>query len=243
MRKFLRDKFVLSAVFPEEMSHLSDVLNNSIQTEGTLLEMSTRSELFSDLIISLELPNPTEISYSQTSAQVPLAPFKRKALDRIEVENLKEMYQIMYDNVRHVSYFYKSFKRLFYAGYYYHADSKNDSNASIVNAKWLDESKRPAIIRGFMIHDVVVEKQNGKSQKITHVLADVEWYAKYHGTNICSSPLEMWSSKFEVYSSFCYMPVCRIQQKCVAVEASFKRSNNVRDNLNVIIPLPSAISV
>jgi len=45
MRKFLRDKFVLSAVFPEEMSHLSDVLNNSIQTKGTLLEMSTRSEL------------------------------------------------------------------------------------------------------------------------------------------------------------------------------------------------------
>jgi len=155
------------------------------------------------------------------------------------------MYQIMYDNdnVRHVSYFYQSFKRLFYAGYYYHADSKNDSNASIVNAKWLDESKRPAIIRGFMIHDVVVEKQNGKSQKITHVLADVEWYAKYHGTNIYSSPLEMWSSKFEDYSSFCYMPVCRIQQKCVAVEAQGAQAHYVRDNLNVIIPLPSAISV
>lgn len=243
MRKFLRDRFVLSATFPDEMIHLGDMLNNSITAKGTLLEMSKRSEDYTDLI-NLELLNSSEINYSKTCLQVPLPPFKRKALDGVEMENLKAVYEFMYpnDKVRHISHFYQSFKCLFYAGSYYHADHKNNSSASVVSAKWLDESKRPAILRGFLRHDIVIEKSNGKVQKITHILADVQWFAKYHRDNFYAHPVEVWSRDFEQYSSFSFMPVSRIQEKCIVVEATFKRGS-IKENINVIIPLLSAITI
>ena len=99
--------------------------------------------------------------------------------------------------------------------------------------------KRPAIVREFMQHDVFLVDENNKSQRITHVLAYVQQYTYYFGTNIYSYPTEIWANKFEPYSNFSYMPVGRIQQKCVAVKATLK-GNNQREKINVIIPLPSA---
>ena len=240
MRKFSRDKHVLTATFPEEMAHFTQLSENAAKPKGTLLEMTIGSEQYSEMI-ELGRGDPFEVNFTKTSAQVPLSPLKRKALEQIEMECLKEMYKLIYacDKIRHVSSFCQSFNNLLYAGSHYRSDRSNDDSASIVTAKWLGEMKRPAIVREFMLHDVVLVDENNKAQRITHVLAYVQWYTHYFGTNIYSYPIEIWANKFEPYSNFSYMPVGRIQQKCVAVKATLK-GNNQREKINVIIPLPSA---
>ena len=92
------------------------------------------------------------------------------------MECLKEMYKLIYacDKIRHVSSFCQSFNNLLYGGSHYRSDRSNDDSASIVTAKWLGEMKRPAIVREFMLHDVVLVDENNKAQRITHVLAYVQ---------------------------------------------------------------------
>lgn len=80
-----------------------------------------------------------------------------------------------------------------------------------------DDSSRPAIIRDFLQHDVVIKMENGKSQKITHLLALVEWYARHPQCNRYSKPVEIWANHFEsvIPEHAFYVPVGRFQSSCV----------------------------
>lgn len=241
MRKFSRDRHVSAAKFPEEMAHFKQILESESKPKGTLLEMTVASEQYAEML-GLERGNPLELNFSKTKSQVPLSPLKRKALDQKKIRSLEEMYKLMYasDKIRHVSRFCQSFNRLLYAGNQYKSDFKFDDNASIITANWLDDLKRPAVIREFMLHDIILADDNNRKQKVTHVLAYVEWYTSYLGTNIYSDPVEIWGNLFEPYSKFSFMPVGRIQQKCIAVKGKVKSNSSQRVEINVIIPLPSA---
>ena len=64
-------------------------------------------------------------------------------------------------------------------------------------AQWFDDSSRPAIIREFLQHDVVVKMESGKSQRVTHLLALVEWHARHPQRNRYSKSVEVWPNYFE----------------------------------------------
>ena len=85
-----------------------------------------------------------------------------------------------------------------YKGYRYTADSTCDQKASTVITQWFDDYSRPSIIREFMQHDVVIKMENEKSQKITHIPALVEWYARHPQCNRYSKPVEVWANHFEL---------------------------------------------
>ena len=88
---------------------------------------------------------------------------------------------------------------------------------SSVITQWFDDSSRPAIIRDFLQHDVVIKMENGKSQKIPHLLALVEWYARHPQCNRCLKPVEIWANHFEsvIPEHAFYVPVGRFQSSCV----------------------------
>lgn len=88
------------------------------------------------------------------------------------------------------------------------------------------------------MHDVILKVENNSQQKVTHVLAKVDWYSTYSGSNIYSHPVETWSTVYEPYSKFSFMPVGRFQQKCVVVRGTVKASGNRKDQVNIVIPLP-----
>ena len=97
------------------------------------------------------------------------------------------------------------------------ADSACNQQPSTVITQWFDDSSRPAIIRDFLQHDVVIKMENGKSQKITHLLALVEWYARRPQCNRYSKPVEIWANHFEsvIPEHAFYVPVGRFQSSCV----------------------------
>ena len=111
----------------------------------------------------------------------------------------------------HVSSFCDKFKHLLYKGYCYTAVSACNKQASTVIRQWFDDSSRPAIIRDFQQHDVIIRMENGKSQKITHLLALVEWYARHPQFNRYSKLVEVWANHFEsvIPEHAFYVPVER----------------------------------
>lgn len=239
MRKFDRDKQVMMSQFPKEMAHVTQIIESATNPKGTLLEMTLPSKQYLEML-SLQMSSPLEVNFAKTPDQVPLLPMKRKALEQGEKRKLEEMYALIYDtsNIKYVSKFCQSFTRLSYTGNLYSSSTTKDDNASIITATWCDEMKRPGILRGFLLHDVILKVENNSQQKNTHVLAKVDWYSTYSGANIYSHPVETWSTVYEPYSKFSFMPVGRFQQKCVVVRGTVKASGNRKDQVNIVIPLP-----
>lgn len=247
MRKFLREKQLTRTVFPEGMEEFQQLLDCDGRQKGTLLETSVQVQLFSTMIES-ETGSPAEVNLSKTKTQVALPPIKRDALDDTDVRRLQNMYETMYaaGRILHVSSFCDKFKHLLYKGYRYTADSANNQQASTVIAQWFDDSgSRPAIIREFLQHDVVVKMENGKSQRITHILALVEWYARHPQCNRYSKPVEVWANHFEsvIPEHAYYVPVGRFQSNCVSVRFQVPLMRHQQQKVYVIIPLPNSVRV
>ena len=118
-----------------------------------------------------------------------------------------------------ISSFCDKFKCLFYKGCRYISNPSNYQLASTIFAQWFDDTSRPAVIREFLQHDVVVQVENGKSQRITHILALVEWYVRHPQCNKYSKPVEVWANHFEtvIPGHAYYVPVGRFQSNCVSV--------------------------
>ena len=63
-------------------------------------------------------------------------------------------------------------------------------------------------------------RENGKLERITHILASVEWYYVHPMRNMYhSKPVEVWANHFEsdVPSHAFYDPVARTQCNCISV--------------------------
>lgn len=177
------------------MTALHQILDCNERQRGTLGEMSVRAQLFTNMV-HCETGNPLEVNFSKTEAQIPLPPIKRSAIDMSDVKLLEKTYEKIYPAARilQISSFCDKFKFLLYKGYRYTSSFINDQQASTVIAQWFDGTCRPAIIREFLQHDVVIQMENGKSQRITHILALVEWYARHPQHNRYSKPVEVWAS-------------------------------------------------
>ncbi len=246
MRKFLRDKELKKTIFPEGMEGFQQLLDCEEKQKGTLLEASVRVQQFGSMIES-QTGSPTDVNLSKTKAQVPLPPIKRDAIEADDVGRLQKTYEAMYaaGRILHVSSFCDKFKHLLYKGYRYTADPACHQQASTVIAQWFDDSSRPAIVREFLQHDVVVKMDNGKSQKITHLLALVEWYARHPQCNRYSKPVQVWANHFESITpehAF-FVPVGRFQSNCVSVKYHVPLLRHQQDKVNVIIPLPNSVRV
>lgn len=177
MRKFFRERDLKRTVFPEGREEFQQRLDHGERQKGTLGETSVRAQLFLNMI-QCETGNPLEVNLSKTEAQVPLPPIKRNVIDYSDVKLLAKTYEKMYPAARilQISSFCDKFKYLLYMGYRYSANFSNCQQASTVLAQWFDDTSRPAVVREFLQHDVVVQTENGKSQRVTHILALVEWY-------------------------------------------------------------------
>ena len=150
-------------------------------------------------MVQSETGSPGNVNLNKTKTQVPLPPIKRDAIESDDVRRLQKTYEAMYASGRiiHVSSFCDKFKYLLYKGCRYTENMACNQQASAVITQWFDDSSRSAIIRDFLQHDVVIKMENGKSQKITHHLALVEWYARHPQCNRYSKPVEVWANHFK----------------------------------------------
>ena len=244
MRKFLREQKLKNSSFPEDMQEIQQLIDSAVKQKGTLLQTAVDPKLFTSIVASLD-GNPQATDFSKTDAQFPLPPVWKTAVNADYVKKLRHMYEYIYPNLRilHVSSFCHTFKHLLLSGCHYQSHSTDNQQASTVFAVWFDSAKRPAVIREFLSHDITIVKENGKSERIVHVLAKIEWYVKHPlCTARYSSPLQIWSNDFEysvpLHASF--MPVARIQESCVAVKTVLMVSGRQKENVNVIISLPKA---
>lgn len=246
MRKFLRERDLRKTGFPDGMTALHQILDCNERQRGTLGEMSVRAQLFTNMV-HCETGNPLEVNFSKTEAQIPLPPIKRSAIDMSDVKLLEKTYEKIYPAARilQISSFCDKFKFLLYKGYRYTSSFINDQQASTVIAQWFDGTCRPAIIREFLQHDVVIQMENGKSQRITHILALVEWYARHPQHNRYSKPVEVWASHYESITPnhAYYVPIGRFQYNCVSVRYHVPLLRHQQDKVTVIIPLPKSTVV
>lgn len=246
MRKFLREKELMRTPFPEGMEEFQQLLYCENKQKGTLLEASVGLQLFSNMIES-EIGNPADVDLSKSETQVPLPPIKRDAIESADVRKLQKTYERMYAarRILHIPSFCDKFKHLLYKGCRYTSDLTAHQQASRVFLQWFDDSSRPAVIREFLQHDVVVEMNCGKSQRVTHILALVEWYARHPQCNRYSKPVEVWANYFEslVPEHAHYVPVGRFQSNCVSVRYQVPVLNHQYEKVNVIIPLLNSVRV
>ena len=246
MRKFLRERELMRTVFPEGMEEFQQLLYCEGKQKGTLLEASVRAQLFCNMVVS-ETGNPANANLSKTETQVPLPPIKRDAIEGPDLRRLQKTYGKMYaaGRILHVSNFCDKFKHLLYKDCRYMADLGSHQQASTVFAQWFDDSSRPAIIREFLQHDVVVKMESGKSQRVTHLLALVEWYASHPQRNRYSKPVEVWANYFEsiIPEHAYYVPVGRFQSNCVSVKYQVPLLHHQQEKVFVLIPLLNSVRV
>ena len=218
MRKFIREKELKRAIFSGGMEEFQQLLDCEGKQKGTLLEASVSFQQFCNMFES-ETGSPVYVNLSKTETQVPLPPIKRDAIESDDVRRLQKTYEAIYAGGRiiHVPSFCDKFKHLLYEGYRCMADSACNQQASTVITQWFDDSNRPAIIRDFLQHDVFIKMENRKSQKITPLLALVEWYARHPQCNRYLKPVEIWATHFEsvIPELALYVPVGRFQSSCV----------------------------
>lgn len=247
MRKFLREQELMNSKFPDEMQEIQELIDDAVKQRGTLLQTTVDPRLFTTTAATVD-GNPPEINFTKTEAEFPLPPICKTAVNAQYVRKLRHMYEYIYPNHRilHVSSFCQKFKHLLLSGCRYKSHPTDNQQASTVFAVWFDGTKRPAVIREFLSHDIMLVKENGKSERITHILAKVEWFVKHPlCTARYSSPLQIWCNDFESslppHANF--MPVVRIQESCVSVKTVIMVSSTQKEKVNVIIPLPKSIMI
>ena len=87
--------------------------------------------------------------------------------------------------------------------------------------------------------------ESGKSQRVTHLLALVEWYARHSQRNRYSKPVEVWANYFEsiIPEHAYYVPVGRFQSNCVSVEYKVPLLRHQREKVFVLFPLLNSVRV
>ena len=194
MRKFLREKELMTTPFPEGMKISSSfyIVKTSKKELYNYLKQnaSVGLQLFSNM---RESENPADVDLSKRGTQVPLPPIKRDAIESADVRKFQKTYEriIAARRILHIPSFCDKFKHLLYKGCRYTSDFTAQQQASTVFLQWFDDSSRPAVIREFLQHDVVVEMNCGKSQRVTHILVLVEWYARHPQCNRYSKPVKV----------------------------------------------------
>ena len=98
MRKFLRERDLRKAGFPDGMADFHQVLDCYDRQRGILGDTSVHAQLFTNMIYC-ETGNPLEVNFSKTEAQVPLPPIK-SAIDISDVKLLEKTYNKMYSAAR-----------------------------------------------------------------------------------------------------------------------------------------------
>ena len=158
MRKFIREKELKRG----GMEEFQQLLDCEGKQKRALLEASVCFQQFCNMVES-ETGSPVNVNLSKTETQVPLPPIKKDAIESDDVRRLQKTYKAMYAGGRiiHVSSFCDKFKHLLYKGYRCAADSACNQQPSTVITQWFDDSSRPAIIRDFLQHDVVIKMENG----------------------------------------------------------------------------------
>lgn len=165
MRRFLRDVELRIMDFPDEHKQFRCLLSATATQTGTVGEM---------------------LNEEQSETIVPLPPLKRIALNDDDHSKLTEMYKTMLPNCEIVSTqrLCDSFSRVQISGAIYRC-SRNYG----VLAKWFNGECRPGRVCRFLTHDVVVKQGRGKRQKLTFVLAEVDWLKTHPERNWFPDPL------------------------------------------------------
>ena len=212
MLRFLQDIELRMMDFPNEHKQFQCLLSATATQTGTLGEM---------------------LNETQSGTIVPLPPVKRIALNDDDHSKLTEMYKTLLPNCEVVSTqrLCDRFSRVQISGAI-HRCSRNYG----VLAKWFNGECRPGKVCRFLTNDVVVKQGQGKRQKLTFVLAEVDWFKAHPERNWFPDPLEVWCTDFESHSEMSFIPAQRIHSQCLTVQYKVK-FNYGREKVVVTIPL------
>ena len=83
---------------------------------------------------------------------------------------------------------------------------------------------------------MVAKQDRGKRQKLTFLLAEVDWFKAHPERNWFPDPLGVWCTDFESHSEMSFIPAQRIQSQCLTVQYKVK-FNYGREKVIVTIPL------
>ena len=161
------------------------------------------------------------------------------------MRKLQKTYERLYAarKMLHIPSFCDKFKHLLCEGCRYTSDFTAHQQASTGFLQWFDDSSILDVIREFLQHDVVVEMNCGKSQRVTDILALVECYARHPQCNRYSKPVEVWANYFESFvpEHAHYVPVGRFQSNCVSVRYQVLLLNHQHEKVNITIPLLNSV--
>lgn len=217
MRRFLRDIELRVMDYPDGHEEFRCLLSTSVTQTSTVAEM---------------------VNEDQREVIVPLPPVKRIALSEDDTANLTEMYKTLLPNCEIVSCqrLCDCFSRAQISG----AINRCGNSCGVV-ATWYNGECRPGRLRRFLTHDVVVKNERGKRQKLTYVLAEVDWFKAHPERHWFADPLEAWCTQFESSSQYSFIPILKVHSRCLTIHHKVK-FNYGREKVVVTIPLIISIA-
>ena len=170
--------------------------------------------------------NPKEVG-------VPLPPIKRIALNEDDASQLTKMYHTLLPNCEIVSVqrLCYSFSRAQISSSIYRCSN----NCGVVATRYNGEC-RLGRVRSFLTNDVLVKQRFCKTQKLTFVLDELDWFKRHPEKHWYSDPLQVWCTDYESHSEMSFIPVLRIHSQCLTVKKKVKFGYG-REKVSVTIPL------
>ena len=178
-------------------------------------------------------------------------PLRRKCFNDIDVENISEMYKVLYPNSEIIpARFYTESKEMFINGEYFISNESRSKRSPAILCQWagvigIDTSGeapvRVGVVFAFIEHSVTEKIQ---ASVTTHkiVLARVKWL-QYHPHQFFFHPSSIIVSAtlFDQEGPASFVPVSRIISRCALSDSFMYHFDYGEDRIRVAMPLLKSI--
>lgn len=239
MRKYLANQKLGYLPWHEmENSSLSAILKLDSRATGTLSSVGVDSSIQHTMALSRDVKS-LDFSIETNSSCIELNAIKDIFLNGTDFENLKAMYEQMYDH-NNIKVFRKVtlLEQAVYRGESFRSHKSNAVNSNIVQAKWLSKDwplrincselfARSGTVESLFISKVAF----GKLVK-NHIILHINWYALHDDMYSFGHHLKLYHKRYCDTGSFSFMPIQRVLSKCGMTIVKHQHTNAV-----LIIPI------
>lgn len=244
MRKFVQQQQIQNIQMPKEYTTLSKSIMSENRWTGSLLESSTPSPSTLQLhslsrcnnvigICDFTLSKDTQIDI--------IPPIQEYVLTCDEIDNLKEMYAMLYPSLE-IIYLRRvccKVHKISLCGEILSSVRANSYRNSCVSAYWKsakEQDSQPELRIGhiqYMLRHIMTTADGEKE----HIIALVHWFKKHPEEMYFGSCANVVRTEKETGRSLCYIPIQRLASRMCFGNVTINTSSG-SENVIVTIPIP-----
>ena len=252
MKKCIIHQEVCTQQFPKEHETLFNLLNHRAKENSGGYSLSLSAESLKELQ-QLSSPFWTPGMWFLTNEEMFIPPVKEKVFDVVQVENLQQLYSILYPNraIKHFSHFYKFCSRASIAGEVFGSVKSFGEKSSVISAYWPSTGNelcnRLSLSLGqvqfYIKHRIIFTDQLQVDEALEFTFAYVHWYIQHEHWDWFGSNCFVCYPSFHTPSVMSFIPLSRISSKCAFGSYSGNFGDGLHQTVFIAIPIQSSFTV